>query len=489
MYFLLTGAFLVSCSEDDGIEPNPKPEGPEPTGNLELEIKDFVWKGMNEIYVYKDQVVVLGDDYFATQAELNEYLEDWDTPEDLFYDGLTIPQDRFSFITDDYIALENSFSGISETTGVDFRLYRFSNSDNLFGVVRYIIPGSPAENEDIERGDLFRRLNGQEITISNYREILASNSITFEIAELVDNTVTPTGESVTIGTQTITENPILVNKVIDVDGSPVGYLLYNSFVADFDEELNAAFAEFKANNVTDLIIDFRYNGGGSVRTATRLASMITGQYTDEIFAKQQWNNKYQSYFLENNPDRLYNRFTNTIDGEMINSLNLDKVYAIVSSSSASASELVLNGLEPYIDVVIIGDMTVGKSQASVTLYDSDDFGRGNANPDHKYAIQPLVYESVNANNVGVPFDGLSPDIEITEDIGNLGVLGEVSDPLLSTAIEAVKGNRSVIGLQQKPNWYEGYSESGALSPSYQRMYTEDLPEIPGQKKRLDFEKQ
>ncbi|MUP47119.1 peptidase S41 [Gramella sp. BOM4] len=489
MYFLLTGAFLVSCSEDDGIEPNPKPEGPEPTGNLELEIKDFVWKGMNEIYVYKDQVVVLGDDYFATQAELNEYLEEWDTPEDLFYDGVTIEEDRFSFITDDYIALENSFSGISETTGVDFRLYRFSNSDNLFGVVRYIIPGSPAENEDIERGDLFRRLNGQEITISNYREILASSSITFEIAELIDNTVTPTGESVTIGTQTITENPILVSKVLDVNGSPVGYLMYNSFVADFDEELNAAFAEFKASNVTDLIIDLRYNGGGSVRTATRLASMITGQFTNELFAKQQWNTKYQNYFLENNPDRLFNRFTDNIDDQPLNSLNLTKVYAIVSSSSASASELVINGLAPYIDVVKIGDMTVGKSQASVTLYDSPNFGRENANPEHKYAIQPLVYESVNANDVGVPFNGLTPDIEITEDIGNLGVLGELSDPLLATAIEAVKGNRSVIGIEKQPDWYNEYKESGALSPTYQRMYTDEIPEIPGQKRRLQLEKE
>lgn len=490
MLFVFAGGFLTSCANDDMDDVPDKSElpGEEPQENLELEIKDFVWKGMNEIYVYKSQVPELADDYFATQADLNDYLEEWETPEDLFYDGLTIEKDRFSFITDDYIALENSFAGISETTGVDFRLYRFSNSDNLFGVVRYIIPGSNAEGKDIERGDLFRRLNGQELTIENYREILASSSITFEIAKLEDNTVTPTGESVTIATQTITENPILISKVIEVGGAKVGYLLYNSFVADFDDELNAAFAEFKSENITDLIIDLRYNGGGSVRTATRFASMITGQFTGEIFAKQQWNEKYQTYFLDNNPDRLFNRFTETGEGnESLNSLKLNKLYAIVSSSTASASELIINGLEPYIEVVTIGDMTVGKSQASVTLYDSPDFGREGANPDHKYAIQPLVYESVNANDVGVPFEGLEPDVEIIEDISNLGVLGEESDPLFKAALEVVAGNRSFI-TTTKSYWYNEFSESGFNNPSYRRMYIENLPEIPGQKKRLDLDK-
>ena len=492
MLFLLSGALLTSCSSDDMDDIPEKEElpGEEPEENLELEIKDFVWKGMNEIYVYKSQVPELGDSFFASQSELNEYLAGWGTPEELFDEGLTVEGDRFSFITDDYVALDNSFAGISETTGVDFRLYRFSNSDNLFGVVRYIIPGSLAENEDIERGDLFRRLNGQDLTISNYRDLLASNSVTFEIATLEDNTVTPTGESVTIATQTLTENPILVSKVLNVNGAKVGYLLYNSFIGDFDDELNAAFAKFKSENITDLILDLRYNGGGSVRSATRLASMITGQFTGDIFAKQQWNDRYQNFFLSSDPDRLFNRFTNTGQGgEALNSLNLNKLYAIVSSSSASASELVINGLEPYIDVIQVGDETVGKSQASVTLYDSDDFGKENANPDHTYAIQPLVYESVNSRDVGVPFDGLKPDVEIIEDIANLGVLGEDSDPLLNAALETIAGIRSFTSDQTKRYWFDEFSEAGANNPAYRRMYIEKLPETEGQKKRLDLDKE
>ena len=492
MLLVFTGSLLTSCSKDDNDPVAPPVEPPVvgevPEDNLELEIKDFVWKGMNNIYVYKSQVPVLGDNYFDDQDDLNDYLRTWDSPEDLFYDGLTLDKDRFSFITEDYVALENSFAGVSETTGVDFRLYRFSDSNNLFGVVRYIIPGSNAENADIERGDLFTRLNGQDLTVSNYRDILRSSSLTFEIARLEDNTVVQTGESVTINTQTITENPILVSKTIDVNGAKVGYLLYNSFVADFDDELNAAFAEFKAEGITDLILDLRYNGGGRVSSATRLASMITGQFTGEIFAKQQWNDTYQNYFLQNNPDRLFNRFTTTLEGgEAINSLNLTRLYAIVSSSTASASELVVNGLEPYIDVITVGDMTVGKSQASVTLYDSEDFGKEGANPDHKYAIQPLVYESVNAEDNGVPFDGLTPDTEIVESIYNLGALGETSDPLLKAALDVIAGNRGMID-NQKVNWYNEFSETGAQESTYQKMYIDELPAMPQQKRRLDLSK-
>ena len=139
-------------------------------------------------------------------------------------------------------------------------------------------------------------------------------------------------------------------------------------------------------------------------------------------------------------------------------------------------------------VIQIGDMTVGKSQASVTLYDSDDFGREGANPDHTYAIQPLVYESVNSNDVGVPFDGLTPDVEIIEDISNLGVLGEESDPLLKAALEAVAGNRSFSDYQTKAYWYNEFTETGASNPAYRRMYIEKLPETEGHKKRLDFDK-
>ena len=140
--------------------------------------------------------------------------------------------------------------------------------------------------------------------------------------------------------------------------------------------MNAAFAQFQADGVTDLVLDLRYNGGGSVETAIDLTSMITGQFNGEIITKQQWNPEIQAAFEAEEPDALIDRFDNTIsDGSLINSLNLSRLFVIGTGSTASASELTIIGLQPYIDVQTVGTTTVGKFQASITLYDSDSFRR------------------------------------------------------------------------------------------------------------------
>lgn len=471
--FLVFASLLFSSCADDMDDVINDPEF--------VEINDFIYRGMNEIYLYKSEQPRLADGYFETEDEYNEFLRSYTTPENLF-ENLTVPKDRFSFITDDYIELENSFSGISKTTGVDYILYYLSeNSNDLIGQVRYIVPGSNAEETTIKRGDLFTRINGEQITLNNYQKIFSGNSLAYTLVEFDGNSLVESGE-VTIATQELTENPILIHKVIETDGHKIGYLLYNSFVAEFDDELNAVFAEFKGENIDNLILDLRYNGGGRVSSATRLASMITGQYTGDVFAKQQWNETYQSLFLESEPESLFDYFTDEIDNsEAINSLNLNQLYAIGTSSTASASELVMNGLSPYIDVIKVGDTTTGKSQASVTLYDSPNFGRTNANPDHTYAIQPLVYESVNANDAVVPYNGLIPDILVTEDINNLGVLGDPSEPLLAATISAITGRTSLLSSQKRQHKiskkFIDFKERKANEPTYKRMYIDKLPGV------------
>lgn len=90
--------------------------------------------------------------------------------------------------------------------------------------------------------------------------------------------------------------------------------------------------------------------------------------------------------------------------------------------------MVINGLDPYIKVVQIGETTTGKFQASVTLYDSPNFGRTAANTAHTYAIQPLVLKSVNSVGVSDYILGLDPDYLISEDFENLGQLGDPEEP-------------------------------------------------------------
>ena len=239
---------------------------------------------------------------------------------------------------------------------------------------------------------------------------------------------------ITLTKSVYTENPVYSTKIINLEDDKVGYLMYNGFVNEFDTELNQAFGVFKAQNIDHLVLDLRYNPGGSVATAATLGSMITGDFNNQVFATLQYNEALQS----NNYDYL---FTSTLNnGININSLNLNKVYVLTSRASASSSEMIINSLKAYIDVVQIGDTTVGKSQASQIIYDSSNLSRTNVNPSHTYALLPLIAITVNKNNTVVPSSGLIPDIEFKEKASNYGILGDVSEPLLQAALLAIEGS-------------------------------------------------
>jgi C-terminal processing protease CtpA/Prc len=285
-----------------------------------------------------------------------------------------------------------------------------------------------------------------------------------------------TDQTVSLTSVEYTENPVLISKVLEVEGINVGYIMYNSFTGNFDSELNAAFTDLKAQGVQELVLDLRYNGGGSVESAVDLASMITGQFEGEIFMKEQWNAKYQQAW---DPESYINRFNNKIrTGEAISSLGLGKVYVLTSRRSASASELVINGLDPYIDVVQVGTNTTGKFQASVTLYDSSNFGRENANPNHTYAIQPLVLKSVNSAGVSDYINGLAPDITKKEDLRDYGTLGDPSEPLLKAALNDILGisqEQTTATMKRAEENFRTFGESEMFDPTYQKMYIEKLP--------------
>ncbi|HEY9183764.1 MAG TPA: S41 family peptidase [Salegentibacter sp.] len=485
--FLFSSSLLLSCSKDDDDVIDEEVGKPGPDRNLEVE--DFIYKGMNEIYLYKSYVPKLADGYFTTQADLNDFLDDFESPEDLFYNGLVYEhkvQDRFSFMTDDYIALENRFAGTSTTTGMNYGFAIHPNDDSkVLLYVRYVQPNTSAASAGIERGMIFNKVDGEVMTLANYGDLVQPENFTLHQAEFDENMdVVDLDKTYDLSKAEYTANPVYITKTLDVDGKKVGYLMYNSFTADFDAELNNAFNNFKSEGITELILDLRYNGGGSVESAVDLASMITGQFEGEIFSQQQWNPSYQSYFKENNPDRLVDRFNNKIrTGDLINSLNLDKVYVIAGKSSASASELTINGLDAWIDVVHVGQNTVGKFQASVTLYDSDNFGRENANPNHKYAIQPLVYKSANALGNSDYVNGLVPDIEAIEYINEYKPLGDPSEPLLAAALDDIKGEKKASYLSKSPE-FEVLDEAGSDAPEFQKMYTDEIPPVLFE--RLDY---
>lgn len=438
-----------------------------------IDIKDFVWKGLNFAYLYKDDVDDLANDRFGSDGDYQNYLNASENPESLFENLIFKPDsvDRFSWITDDYIALEQQFSGISKTSGAEFNFYYIpGSSSEVLGIVRLIHPNSNASQTVLERGQIFTSIDGQSMTESNLGALLSNDTYSIGLATYEDNGTTittddqiiSTDETVMLTKTVYNENPIFKNQLITLQNKTIGYLMYNGFVSDYDSQLNDVFGAFKAQNVQYLILDLRYNPGGSVNTATELGSMITG-IDNEVFAILQYNSD-----LESN-NSTYD-FTNILSKNeaAINSLGLTTLYVLTSDRSASASEMIINSLRSYIEVIQIGTKTVGKSQASVTIYDSPTFQKKDVNPSHSYAMQPLVAITVNKNNEAVPPAGLIPQIEIAEGISNYGVLGDISEPLLAAAISEIlgSGRRSI----NEPNLIKPISDSDSFIAHSEEMY-------------------
>ena len=432
---------FASCKKDDPI-PNPDPNDNKDEIPEADEVNKFIWEGLSAYYYWVENVPNLTNAKFTDGDSLNAFLNKYTDPEDLFYDLLyeygTI--DRWSFIVDNSQEIDNWLTGISESMGFDYMLmYQSQTGDDIFGYVRYVLKDSPAEQAGIKRGDLFLTVNGTQLTALNYRELLNTQKTyslgmgKFENNDFVSNDVEHTMTAVEIQ-----ENPILLDTVYNVDGLNVGYLVYNSFTSAYDKTLgnsddillNNTITELKNKGIDKLILDLRYNGGGSVQTSMYLASMIYGTNTSEVFAKYKYNSLLQSYYLERYGSDFFNYyFTDEIaetswnlkdaEGNLlqtvktpatpITSLNLTDLYVITSDNTASASELLINGLSTYINVIQIGENTVGKNVGSFTVRDwiDDD----TVNPNHSWAMQPIATKIANSNGYSEYIDGLEPDIE------------------------------------------------------------------------------
>ena len=194
---LLSVLFLtVSCSkfEDSDISENFN-------ATEDDKLNHFIWKGLNLYYLWQEDVPNLADDRFTNLADLYTFFRSNSAPEETFNSLLneygTI--DRFSWIVDDYIALENSFQGINLSTGIDFGLvYNNDGSSNVFGYVRYVIPSSSAAIAGITRGMYFNAVNGTQLTDTNYRSLLFSEdtSLSFGLADY--NSGNPTSNNTTV---------------------------------------------------------------------------------------------------------------------------------------------------------------------------------------------------------------------------------------------------------------------------------------------------
>jgi len=419
------------------------------------EINDFVWKGMNSWYNWQSNVDDLADSKDDNNVAYTSFLNSYDEPKDLFQ-GLLYDHpntDRFSWFVEDYVVQNNQFQGISLSFGLRLQGVTLSDGDgstddDAILYVRYVAPDSPASNAGINRGDIINAIDGTVLKDSNYAAVtskLGNETVTLSFVSESAGTLTFI-EDKTITAVELSENPVHFKKVFnDINGKKVGYLVYNGFRSSYNDELNEAFAFFDAEGVNELVLDLRLNGGGSVLTSAYLASMVYASAGTDIFAELTFNSKHSNqngaYDFQNILN-IYNSDGNKTGDEAINRLStVAQLYVLTSGSTASASEMIINGLKAFIPVKVIGTTTFGKNVGSITLYDSSNFEFKNVNPNHLNAMQPIVFQIFNKLGQSDYTQGFDPDIEVKEYQfwNNILPFGDENEVVLKAALDDIRG--------------------------------------------------
>ncbi|WP_373514458.1 S41 family peptidase [Persicitalea sp.] len=431
-YFLLFLALttsLVSCRKD-------KFEVVRAGNPADTEVNNWIHANMKQWYFWNDKLPESPDFKPDPQTFFQSLLYKFDPS--LRPDG-----DRFSWLQESAAELKASLSGESTTTGLEYRMIRYvTGQDDLFGVVTYVDKGSSAEKAGFKRGDFFTHINGQKLSVGNYRALLTTGNeakvITLGTLDADKKVVsTSTTRSATPGV--IQSNPVYFDTTFVKGEKRVGYVVYHQFIPGpngsnaktYDQELEKIFADFKAKGVNELVMDLRYNRGGYVSSATQIASLVGKGVSDkDVFYYKEYN-KTVTPDLEKQygKDFFHDNFlskSQNLGG------SLNRVFFLTSTSSASASELLINGLKPFMEVFLVGGKTVGKNVGSITL--SDKTNR------IKWGIQPIVSRSSNSQRSSDYTAGFEPNVVKTEGT-LLYPYGDPHDPLLGEALFQIFGTR------------------------------------------------
>lgn len=422
----ITIGLFTSCS-DDSLDPD-KTEA----SALTKKVNRFIKEVMSDVYLWNSELPDIDYRYETNSVE--------------YFQKLMYEEDKWSYITDDIVALENSFEGIEKSFGWSLAFYYLTEETNdVVAVVEFVYPNTPAKNAGIKRGDVIISYDGNGINDTNYRELLNSENISITVGEINSDSlgninVTP-GATSNLIAMDLNLNPVVKTNVVEYEDHRIGYMFYAQYLENYTNAIDTALQSMIDKNITDLVLDLRYNPGGNINAARHLCSALAPLSVVENESKlvtYQWNKDYQDYWVEKQiMYRIQVDFDHTVDVKM----GLENIHILTGNGTASASELTITGLSPYMAVTTVGDTTYGKYTGSITLKPEEWY---EDDPDYyeeisNWGLQPIVLRYANAWGVTDFKDGFAPDIPVYDNLFNAYPLGDMNDPLFAAAIEDITG--------------------------------------------------
>jgi carboxyl-terminal processing protease len=358
----------------------------------------------DSIYIFIDEVMNSWYYWYkeVPQVDIFQYNEPSALLDALVYK----PLDRWSFI--DNAETINSLFEEGQTFGFGFMI-RFDYSGNLH--VIYVYKNSDAYSQGIRKGNIVRSINGTDVanfTNTDFDPFFDDSPATWTF-EILDNNSQQ--HQITLTKTTITQNAVFLKKIFDnVAGKKVGYLAYEDFLGYGKPELDEAFTYFKDNQIDELIVDLRYNLGGYVSLAQQMAEMII----PSTIVGHEFVSFSHNDLVAPNEDTTFYFAHNALN------LNLQRVFFLTTQFTASASELVINSLTPYMNVYLIGSQTHGKP---VGMYGFLF---------HDWYLYPVSFKVLNAKGYGDYFNGLPVDMQTDEGLDK--DWGDSLDPAIDQAL-------------------------------------------------------
>jgi len=350
--------------------------------------------------------------------------------------------DRFSWIDSSSTNLINNNNGFKKILGISVNFFPDDTEANNAMVIAYVLKGSPAEKSGLKRGDIILSVDDKAVTSSNYISLLQNQTLKLGLGAYNNKVFSSIGKTVTVTKVELQTNPILQDTVINWAGKKVGYFAYSQFIGyvkdpntgkeyNFDDSLRAVFGRFKDKGVNELVIDLRYNGGGYISSSDLLTNLIVKDLASKVgkvMNKRQYNDALTKEIIRQNGEAdLITNFK--MESNNIGSLN--RVFVLTSTGTASASELIINNLKPFMTVILIGEHTYGKNVGSFPI--TDDAKRWN------YGLQPIVLKILNSldqSDYGT-LNGFLPDYALLDDALPYKLLGDPNETYFNKALSII----------------------------------------------------